>query len=164
VKKFSERLRHFRKNVLKTTLRAFAEQVGTSQGYLHELESGKKECPSSEFLQRICETFGVRRAWLESGTGEMLVGAFEAEGQYRFDLKTNLGAKAAFEWFLEKTPLPVLIGRLAEILNDESQTPAQRLEIAKAMMPVIERRQNEPRETSEKVHAMPVQQRASKVR
>ncbi|MCA1659017.1 MAG: helix-turn-helix transcriptional regulator [Verrucomicrobiaceae bacterium] len=143
MKNFSERIRHLRKSILSLTLKAFAEKVGTSQGYIHELEAGKKEKPSLAFLQRISDTFGIRREWLETGEGEPLPGVAEADGSYHFDYKTNEGCKAAFEWFLEHLPLADLLKRLGEILNDESQSPARRLEIAKAIMPVIERRKGE---------------------
>jgi transcriptional regulator with XRE-family HTH domain len=144
VKIFAERIRHLRKTLLSLTLKAFAEKVGTSQGYIHELETGKKDKPSADFLQRISDTFGVRREWLEAGEGDPMPGGVREEpGPYRFDYKTNEGCKAAFEWFLEHMPLSDLLQRLSEILNDESQTPPRRLEMARAIMPVIERRKAE---------------------
>lgn len=143
MKIFAERLRHLRKTILSTTLKAFAEKVGTSQGYIHELEAGKKDKPSAEFLQRIADTFGIRREWLEAGEGEPTAGVAEGSAAYRFDYKTDEGCRAAFEWLLERLPLVDLLKRLSEILNDESQAPARRLEMAKAIMPVIERRKAE---------------------
>jgi transcriptional regulator with XRE-family HTH domain len=143
VKIFAERIRHLRKTLLSLTLKAFAKKVGTSQGYIHELETGKKDKPSLAFLQRISQTFGVRREWLETGEGEPLPGAAEAEGEYRFNYKTDEGCKAAFEWLLETMPLDDLLRRLSEILSDESQPAQLRLEMAKAMIPVIERRKAE---------------------
>lgn len=143
VKLFADRLRHLRKTILSTTLKSFSERVGTSQGYIHELETGKKDKPSLAFLQRISDTFGVRREWLETGEGEPVAGTAEESGTYRFDYSTTEGCKAAFEWLLETMPLADLLKRLGEILNDESQSTQSRLEMAKAMMPTIERRKDE---------------------
>lgn len=117
--------------------------MGTSQGYVHELEAGKKDKPSAEFLQRISDTFGIRREWLETGDGEPRAGVAEESGDYHFDYKTDEGCRAAFEWFLERLPIADLLKRVSEILNDEAQTPARRLEIAKAIILVIERRKAE---------------------
>lgn len=143
MKKFAERLRHLRKEVLKLTLNGFATRVGTSQGYVHELESGRKGNPSPEFLQRISENFGIRREWLEAGDGDPVSHTVKEQPPPRFDYSTDEGCRAAFEWLVDRMPLGQLVGRLNEILKDESQSAERRVEIAKAIIPVIERRKAE---------------------
>lgn len=113
-----------------------AEMLGVSRSYLNQVEKGARSAGKrllrefervvnydSEHSSRVREEAAVDRAPVP-----------------KFDFQTDEGCRAAFEFLLEKTPLPVLMLRLAEILNDESQTPRQRIEMAKAMMPAIERR------------------------
>lgn len=66
---FSDRLQWLRRDYFKLTLKAFAQRLKTGQGYIHELETGKKEHPSSEFIQRISGEFNVQKKWLTTGTG-----------------------------------------------------------------------------------------------
>lgn len=47
----------------------FAPQARVSQGYLAELETGKKR-PSSRVLLAISNAFGVEEEWLNSGRGK----------------------------------------------------------------------------------------------
>lgn len=156
MKKFSERLRHLRKTVLDLTLKDFATRVGTSQGYVHELETEKKDKPSADLLQRIADTFGVRREWLEKGEGEPRPGVAEEAAAYRFDYKTEEGCRSAFDWLLSVMPLCDLWSRLDEILNDESQPPLPRIEMAKALTAAIKRRQVKQEEHADHPSPMPV--------
>jgi transcriptional regulator with XRE-family HTH domain len=55
--KTGDRIREFRKRK-RLTQEDFAEALGYSQGYLTEIETGKKE-PSREVLKKIHEKFGV---------------------------------------------------------------------------------------------------------
>ena len=48
----------------------FARKLGISQGFLTNLETGKRE-PSDKLLRLISQTFGVSYEWLKEGKGEI---------------------------------------------------------------------------------------------
>ncbi len=64
-----ERLKHLRKELNLNQIE-FAQKLGTSQQTVARWESGARNITESRILQ-ICQTFGVRRAWLETGEGEI---------------------------------------------------------------------------------------------
>ncbi len=64
-----ERLKHLRKE-LNLTQSEFAGKIGATQVSVAGWESGARNITESRILQ-ICQTFGVRRAWLETGEGEI---------------------------------------------------------------------------------------------
>jgi len=64
-----ERIRFLRKS-MGLTQKEFAKKIGITQGYLTEVESGKKQ-PSEKVLKLISHTFGVSYEWLKYGKGEM---------------------------------------------------------------------------------------------
>ena len=66
---FSERLRWLRQDCFRLTIQAFASRLKTGQGYVHELESEKKQHPSKEFAERISREFNVQSEWLLTGRG-----------------------------------------------------------------------------------------------
>lgn len=49
----------------------FAERLKVDQSYVSQLVSGKR-LPSERLIESICREFGINRAWLESGEGEMM--------------------------------------------------------------------------------------------
>lgn len=53
------------------TQQAFAAKLELAPGAVSAWETGRQEVPPSR-IQQICETFGARREWLESGRGVML--------------------------------------------------------------------------------------------
>ena len=65
------------------------------------------------------------------------------EESIEFDYSTEEGCREAFNYLLETMPLPRLIERLAQILNDASQPAEKRLSMARAILPAIERRKAE---------------------
>lgn len=67
---FATRLKWLRHNHLRLTLKAFAERIGSGQGYIHELESGKKAHPSRAFVAKIARVFGVSSVWLSEAIGK----------------------------------------------------------------------------------------------
>jgi transcriptional regulator with XRE-family HTH domain len=77
-----ERIREFRKKK-GLTQEEFAQKLGYTQGFLAEIEKGKKD-PSREFLKKLKEVFGVSSDYiLYSGTGadlEQIVTDLESVG------------------------------------------------------------------------------------
>jgi transcriptional regulator with XRE-family HTH domain len=57
---------------LKLSQQEFAKRIHISQVSVSKIESGKNE-PDERTLRVIEEEFGVNRAWLKSGSGEMFV-------------------------------------------------------------------------------------------
>ena len=53
------------------TQQAFAAKLELAPGAVSAWETGRQEVPPSR-IQQICETFGARREWLESGEGVMM--------------------------------------------------------------------------------------------
>lgn len=72
--------------------------------------------------------------------------------------------RALFEQLLNEAPLPWLIERLDAVMTDQTKPPKERLDLANAMMPTIERRKaeeatNDPPAPG-KVQAMPRQKQS----
>lgn len=65
----NERIKQLRKD-LKMTQETFASKIAITRQYLSLLESNER-VPSDLVLNAICQTFGVRREWLEYGDGPM---------------------------------------------------------------------------------------------
>ena len=65
----NERIKQLRKD-LNLTQEAFASKIGIGKSALSRIESGFNN-PSDQTVMLICQTFGVRREWLEHGDGPM---------------------------------------------------------------------------------------------
>lgn len=73
------------------TREAFAKKVNVSGAYIGQLESGKKEKPSTLFLGSVEKTFNINPVWLESGDGDMNIVSDPAPGySVRSDLEEAL--------------------------------------------------------------------------
>lgn len=67
---FASRIRALRKS-LGLSQTEFAKKLGVTQSSVTGYETGSR-LPSSPAMTSICTVFGVRREWLEDGTGEMM--------------------------------------------------------------------------------------------
>ena len=69
------RINELRKEHLKMTQQAFADNFGISRDTLNNIERNRLKKPQQyEPLYRlICETYNVSYEWLTTGTGDMLV-------------------------------------------------------------------------------------------
>jgi transcriptional regulator with XRE-family HTH domain len=144
VNKFADRLHALRKNELHLTLKVFAQRVGTSQGYVHELEAGRKKNPSEELAGKICAAFGVRRQWLLNGEGEIFAGVKEESPAYGGRWGTGgLDYKALFFSCLENMAPNKVIELADAILRDESKSIDQRLQEVNEIKPIIDRKKSE---------------------
>jgi len=142
--KFSDRLHALRKTHLHLTLKAFAERVGTSQGYVHEMEAGRKRNPSEELVGKICAAFAVRREWLLDGEGEIFSGAKEESPAYgRPASKAGHDYQARYFALLEAMSAVDLIAMVSSILRDETKTLDARLQEANEINPIIKRKEAE---------------------
>lgn len=126
---FAERLKWLRTEHLDLTLKEFAERAQSSPGYIHELESSKKQNPSREFAERICSVFMVKRAWLITGAGE----PFPKEGEVLgvgpivsavgMTQDRSQERRFTFSEFLETETDAYLIMRLKEFAKDLGTMP-----------------------------------------
>jgi PAS domain S-box-containing protein len=128
------------------TLKQLSAKSGYGVSTINNFENGRAG-GSQEFLSRISEILRVPISEIlrDPGHGGMKYPRPEEEigPHLRFDYGTQEGSRAALNWVLEKMPLPDLIRRLSEILSDDSQEVGRRLEMARSIMPVIERRKFE---------------------
>lgn len=65
-----ERLKFFRKSIMKLTQDDFAKQINLSRSNLASIETGKVSLTDRNIIL-ICETFNVNEHWLRTGEGEM---------------------------------------------------------------------------------------------
>ena len=67
----NERILKLRKD-LKLSQTAFGERIGVSRDVIKNIDAHLTQ-PKPLMIQQICKEFGVNRAWLETGEGEMFV-------------------------------------------------------------------------------------------
>lgn len=91
-----ERLKELRKK-LGLKQREFAAKIGVTTGAIGGWESGTT-FPGDARISVICNTFNVRREWLESGKGEMFVPKEEPK------TKEDVLREAALALFEELSP------------------------------------------------------------
>jgi transcriptional regulator with XRE-family HTH domain len=72
VKQMKERIRDLRKNHLKLTQQAFADQLGLSQNYVWQIEKGER-VPSDRTISDICRIFNVNPEWLRNGVEPVII-------------------------------------------------------------------------------------------
>lgn len=65
-----ERIRDLRKNHLKLTQQAFADQLGLSQNFVWQIEKGERT-PSDRTISDICRIFDIQEDWLRYGLEPM---------------------------------------------------------------------------------------------
>jgi transcriptional regulator with XRE-family HTH domain len=123
-----------------TTAPQLAGQLRVDPSTIHRwLKEG--QIPQPRTVSAIADALSVSKAWLMSEEGALPPGRVKEIPQ--FDYQTEEGCRAAFDYILEAMPLPRLIDRLAQILNDASQSAEKRVSMAKAILPIIERRKTE---------------------
>lgn|GEM_PF-5250514 len=119
-----------------------AERLGVDPSTVHRwLREG--QIPQPRTVEAIAQALSVSKAWLMSEEGALTPERVKEEPPETSHFETNEDCRAMFDYLLETMPLPRLIERLAQILNDASQSAEKRLTMAKAMLPVIERRKSE---------------------
>ena len=65
-----ERIRHFRKDILKMTQEEFAGKVNISRSNLGNIETGRITL-TDRVVSDICNTFSLSEEWLRTGEGSM---------------------------------------------------------------------------------------------
>lgn len=65
-----ERIRHFRKILLKLTQEEFAKKINISRSNLANIEKGAVSV-TDRVVSDICNAFSVSEEWLRNGTGEI---------------------------------------------------------------------------------------------
>ena len=70
VNQMKERIRDLRKNHLKLTQQAFADQLGLSQNFVWQIEKGERT-PSDRTISDICRIFDIQEDWLRHGLEPM---------------------------------------------------------------------------------------------
>ena len=66
----NERIKHFRKDVLKMSQKDFAEQLGLSENFVWMIEKGNR-VPSDRTISDICRIFDIQEDWLKYGLEPM---------------------------------------------------------------------------------------------
>lgn len=144
-KKFLKKMQNFLKAIRRTrgiTLKTLSKESGYGVSTINNFENGRTKV-SPEFLSKMARILKCESQDILEGTGPAGQAVGRAKEGPEFDYSTDDGCRAAFEWLLEEMPLPRLVERLNQILNDESKPARLRIEMAKAMLPVIKRRQRE---------------------
>ena len=65
-----ERIRHFRKQVLKMTQEEFASKINVSRSNLGNIEISRISA-TDRVISDICNSFSISEEWLRTGEGEM---------------------------------------------------------------------------------------------
>lgn len=66
----NERIKHFRKDILKMSQKDFAEQLGLSENFVWMIEKGNR-IPSDRTISDICRIFDIQEDWLRYGLEPM---------------------------------------------------------------------------------------------
>ena len=66
----NERIKHFRKDILKMSQKDFAEQLGLSENFVWMIEKGNR-IPSDRTISDICRIFDIQEDWLRHGLEPM---------------------------------------------------------------------------------------------
>lgn len=66
----NERIKHFRKDILKMSQKDFAEQLGLSENFVWMIEKGNR-IPSDRTISDICRIFDIQEDWLRDGLEPM---------------------------------------------------------------------------------------------
>jgi transcriptional regulator with XRE-family HTH domain len=119
------------------TLQDLSKESGYGVSTINNFENGRANA-SAEFLSKMARILNCESQDLLEGPAGTRIAEMP-----NFDYSSDDGCRAAFEWLLEQMPLPRLVERLTEILNDESKPAVLRIEMAKAILPVLKRRQRE---------------------
>lgn len=64
------RIKELRKNHLKLTQKAFADQLGLSENFVWQIEKGER-IPSERTISDICRIFDIQEDWLKHGLEPM---------------------------------------------------------------------------------------------
>lgn len=83
-----ERLKEFRKHVLRMSLEDFAKTLGFSLGYVHAIEAGRREV-SQSFVAKLKTIHQLNPAWLTEGVGDPL-GSGESNPTAMTDIRSEL--------------------------------------------------------------------------
>lgn len=67
--KVNERVRYLRKEILKKTQQAFAEEIKISRSNLGNIETGEVAV-TDRVIFLICEKFDINEEWLRTGKGD----------------------------------------------------------------------------------------------
>jgi transcriptional regulator with XRE-family HTH domain len=117
-----ERLKWIRKEK-GLTQKAFSEPLGTSSGYISEVEQGKKT-PGSDFLVSLSRVWGVCIDWLLTGEGEPYQTTVAKESQIPLGSLPNhseINDSEILEQFSDKRCARDLVLHLAELEQISSE-------------------------------------------
>ena len=87
----NERIKHFRKEILKLSQKDFSDRLGLSENFVWMIEKGNR-VPSDRTVSDICREFGCNEVWLRTGEGEPLQEETRNEQIMRFAVKTVKGS------------------------------------------------------------------------
>ena len=87
----NERIKYFRKEVLKLTQNEFGNRLGLSENFVWMVEKGNR-APSDRTITDICREFGCNEVWLRTGEGTPFQEETRQEQIMRFAAQTVKGS------------------------------------------------------------------------
>lgn len=125
-KNIASNIRSVRK-ALGLTLREFVKPLDVSQGYLSDIENGKK-VPSSTLERLLIVHYEINPQWWESGEGEMFIkGVGKAEGHIEPELARAIAKKLQAEYEGKAIELTGEELMAVQMLRDLSDHDRQRI-------------------------------------
>ena len=85
----NNRIKQLRKNFLKMTQKAFADELGLSENFIWQIEKGDR-IPSDRTISDICRKFNVNPQWLRNGEDPMLMPELDADTDYINEMLSDL--------------------------------------------------------------------------
>ena len=85
----NNRIKQLRKNFLKMTQKAFADELGLSENFIWQIEKGDR-IPSDRTMSDICRKFNVNPQWLRNGEDPMLMPELDADTDYINEMLSDL--------------------------------------------------------------------------
>lgn len=107
----NKRIRHFRKNILKMTLKEFASKINMSGSNLGNIETGRIRL-TERVISDICRVFHVRQNWIEEGIEPI----FEENNATLENEISNLYSA------LSKNSKLFVLGYIQRLLEEESES------------------------------------------
>jgi transcriptional regulator with XRE-family HTH domain len=159
---FGERLRAVReKHGL--SLQGFGNAVSYHKSYINRLESGENRNPSTDFLVKVGDTFGVSPEWLRTGKGEMIVAHATIPPPWGNRLEEETQLTVALRIAAEVLPEDVLQTYLERLFSEPQLSDKARLFVARSLRAWAGARQTEknlasptltPQQVREGAHAL----------
>lgn len=105
----NNRIKQLRKNFLKMTQKAFADELGLSENFIWQIEKGDR-IPSDRTISDICRKFNVNPQWLRNGDEPMFMPEMDTDTDYINELLSDMDnpfldiIRATMRAYMDLTP------------------------------------------------------------